>query len=144
MAASPQPIAVPEPSAWRAWCYLVWLSWQRQARARQMVWIAVGLLAFSAVFIAINPAGGRWDMHRWRWFPPAPKDTPPTMQRYSETADNLQALLLAVPRGPGLSTVEHGFSGAVQVILDRSPFMVFVNGFVLTLFLPFLLPLLSL
>jgi ABC-2 type transport system permease protein len=111
-----------------------------------MVWIAVGLLAFSAVFIAINTAGGRWDMHRWRWFPPAPKDYPATVtaQRYGETADNLQVLLLAVPRGPGLSTIEHGFSGAVQLILDESPFMVFTNGFVLTLFLPFLLPLLSL
>jgi hypothetical protein len=143
-ASRPAPAAV--PSAWRAWCYLVWLSLQRQARARQMVWIAVGLLTFSAVFIAINTAGGRWDMHRWRWFPPAPNDknAQVTMQRYGETADNLQVLLLAVPRGPGLSTIEHGFSGAVQTILDRSPFMVFTNGFVLTLFLPFLLPLLSL
>ena len=48
------------PRLWRAWCYLVLLSWQRQARARQMVWIALGLLAFSAALIAINTAADRW------------------------------------------------------------------------------------
>src|SRR5205807_5381943 len=55
-------------SALRAWLYLVWLSWQRQARARQMVWIALGLLVFSTVVVALNTAGGRWGMSQWRFF----------------------------------------------------------------------------
>src|SRR5437016_960471 len=39
-----------QSSAFRALLYLIWLSWQRQARARQMVWIALGLLVFAAGF----------------------------------------------------------------------------------------------
>src|SRR5947199_9706269 len=56
------------PSPWRAWLYLVWLSWHRQARARQMVWIALGLLAFSTAVVALNTAAGRWGMAHWRFF----------------------------------------------------------------------------
>jgi ABC-type transport system involved in multi-copper enzyme maturation permease subunit len=109
-----------------------------------MVWIALGLLTFTAIFIAINTAANRWDMHRWRWFPPSKEGGYAPAQPYGEVADNVQALLLAFPRGPGLSTIEHAYTGAVQSVLDQSPFLVFTNGFVLTLFLPFLLPLLSL
>ena len=47
-------------SAARAWLYLVWLSWQRQARARQMVWIALILLALTATIVALITAAGRW------------------------------------------------------------------------------------
>src|SRR5262249_28586479 len=50
----------PPPSPLRAWPYLVWLSWQRQARARQMVWVALGLMALSVAFVAVNTAVGRW------------------------------------------------------------------------------------
>src|SRR5262249_13871697 len=48
------------PSPWLAWCYLVWLSWQRQARAHLMVWIALGLLAFTLFIVVLNTAAGRW------------------------------------------------------------------------------------
>src|SRR6516164_10163587 len=137
MAATPPQTTLPRPaphvppstpSPWRAWCSLVWLSWQRQARARQMVWIALGLLTFTAIFIAINTAANRWDMHRWRWFPPSKEGGYAPAQPYGEVADNVQALLLAFPRGPGLSTIEHAYTGAVQSVLDQSPFLVFTNG----------------
>src|SRR4029078_5481888 len=53
------------PSAWRAWCYLVWLSVQRQSRAHLMVWIALGLLGFMTLLIGIiSPQA--WDMRYWR------------------------------------------------------------------------------
>ena len=39
------------PLSWRAWCYLVWLSFQRQARAHLMVWIALGLLGLTLLVI---------------------------------------------------------------------------------------------
>src|SRR5437763_4222658 len=48
------------PSPVRAWLYLVWLSWQRQARARQMVWIALVLLAITAVVVGLITAADRW------------------------------------------------------------------------------------
>src|SRR3954470_21591393 len=78
-------------SPWRAWWALVGLSWQRQARARQMVWLALGLLALATAVVAINtarvhvsgldhwksPSGGRgalahksgWGMYHWRYPP---------------------------------------------------------------------------
>jgi len=49
------------PSAWRAWCYLVGLSFRRQARAHLMAWIALVLLAFTAFVVALNTSEGRWD-----------------------------------------------------------------------------------
>src|SRR5947199_6571716 len=49
----------------RAWTYLVWLSFQRQARAHLMVWIALGLLALTVFLVAINTQAGRWSMAHW-------------------------------------------------------------------------------
>src|SRR5436309_411969 len=84
-------------SSSRAWFYLVWLSWQRQARMRQMVWIALGLLAFSAAFVSIQTAAGRWDMHNWYW--PNRSGLP-----YRVVVDTIQQALLAAPwpKGNGL------------------------------------------
>src|SRR5262245_47583674 len=50
----------------RAWFALVVLSMRRQARARQMVWIALALLGFTTFLVALNTALGRWDMGHWR------------------------------------------------------------------------------
>src|SRR5258708_5598965 len=50
------------PSPGRAWCYLVWLSFQRQARAHFMVWIARGLLGLSLLLIVVFTQAGRWTM----------------------------------------------------------------------------------
>src|SRR5947208_1931659 len=55
-----------QPSLWRAWLYLVLLSWRRQARAREMVWIALGLLAFTAAMTAIATASDQWRRPRFR------------------------------------------------------------------------------
>src|SRR4051794_28604185 len=51
----------------RAWTYLVWLSFQRQARAHLMIWIALGLLAFTFFLVAINTQAGRWSMAYQTW-----------------------------------------------------------------------------
>src|SRR5437899_1691681 len=54
------------PSAFRAWVELVWLCLWRQARARQMVWIALGLLGLTTTIVALNTAAGRWTLkNRW-------------------------------------------------------------------------------
>src|SRR4051795_3713408 len=79
-----------EPSAWRAWCYLIWLSWQRQARAHLMVWIALGLLAFMTFLVAIvSPTA--WDVYSWR-APPNRKFT------YQSAPANVAAVQHALPR----------------------------------------------
>jgi hypothetical protein len=49
------------PAAWRSWCYLVGLSWLRQARAHLMVWIALVLLAFTTFVVLLNRWHGLWD-----------------------------------------------------------------------------------
>ena len=56
----------PSPSAWRAWVFLVRHSWQRQARAQLMVWIALGLLLFLTVWVALITQRGAWDVRKWR------------------------------------------------------------------------------
>ena len=53
-------------SSWRAWLYLIRTSWQRQARAQLMVWIAIGLVLFTAVWVALITARDFWDARTWR------------------------------------------------------------------------------
>src|ERR1017187_10053206 len=59
------PAAALQTSLLRAWWFLVLLSWRRQARARQMVWIALGLLAFTTAMTAVAAAADLW--HRPRF-----------------------------------------------------------------------------
>jgi hypothetical protein len=63
-----RPAASPFRQTLLGFWYLVGLSFRRQARARQMVWIALGLLAFTAIVIGINTVAGRWNMGHWRWW----------------------------------------------------------------------------
>jgi len=119
------------PSSIRAWWYLVWLSLQRQARMRQMVWIAIGLLLFAAVFVALQTALGRWDMHNWRW--------PRRGATYREVMDKTEGLLLALP-GSNRGGLDLAIVGGVKVALDQSPFRVFTNGMLVAVYLSFLLP----
>src|SRR5262245_1769920 len=55
------------PSPFRAWLALVALSIRRQARMRQMVWIALGLLALVAGLVAVANANDAWSMNGWRF-----------------------------------------------------------------------------
>ena len=73
--ALPAPVSL---SAARAWIYLVWLSFQRQARARQMVWIALGLLVVTMTVTALNAAAGRWQMDHWR----SPRGVGPSFRQW--------------------------------------------------------------
>jgi ABC-type transport system involved in multi-copper enzyme maturation permease subunit len=133
----PVPPHIPQPSAVRAWFYLVALSWQRQARMRQMLWIAMGLLVFSAVLVGIQTALNIWDIHTWKW----PGRGWPT---YSVWIDDLQATTTAFPFASPGNTANQALLASVQLVLDRSPFRVFTSGVVMTLFLGFLLPIWSL
>ncbi len=133
------------PSAWRAWCYLVWLSWQRQARARQMVWIAVGLLAFTAAVVAVNTTGRWWDMNNWRSSGPYLGTELPPRRSLGKALEHSEIVLhLAVQRPQGVPPLELAAAEAAQSLLNQSPFLIFTQNFIFTVFLPFLLPLLSL
>lgn len=121
------------PSTVRAWCFLVLLSWQRQARMRQMVWIAVSLLVFAAAFVTIQTAAKRWDMHNWRYGGRMGVSL-------AQIADAGELMALTAPRATGVPAVDLAFFGATQCVLDQSPFRVFTNGMILQVFLSFLLP----
>jgi hypothetical protein len=125
------------PSAWRAWCFLVWLSWQRQWRARQMVWIALGLLVVAVAFVAINTAAGRWSMTYWRW--------PPRGLTFSEwiTVTEACAGLVVWPGSPGSGTVL-GVLGECRMVVREAGLYVFSWWVVFSFFLSFLMPIWSL
>src|SRR5262245_6714599 len=91
------------PSPFRAWCYLIWLSFQRLARAQQMVWIALILLAFTATVIALINANNRWSMNHWRYPRGVPRDRQAT---YQQIADNLQDIRLLLPYSPPAAAIQ--------------------------------------
>src|SRR6516225_5326915 len=154
----------PTASLLRAWCYLVWLSWQRQMRARQMVWIALGLLGFATLFVSINTWLGVWDMRNWR----LPNRAAPTVRQWDDAGPTgwgelgpdgkvrpndpmdmkaVLAVLWGAPRPPGAFPVDLAVLTVLPTIL--SPFslqvQVFVvRGVVFGFFLNILLPLWSL
>ncbi len=121
----------------RAWCYLVWLSWQRQARARQMVWIAAGLLVFTVLLVAIFTAAGTWSMRHHRW---------PYRQglTYVHWADEIQVLMSVRDASAGGQGLQAALAASVRGIIDQSGFMVYSRWIVFSIFLSFLLPLWSL
>lgn len=123
-------------SPWRSWCYLVWLSWQRQMRARLMVWVAVGLLAFMTFLVYVNTQLGAWTMIHWRSSRP---DGPMFIEYYE--------LLVALKQLPGDSAgnaLRTALVASIEAVLAESGFLVFSNWVVFSTFATFLLPLWSL
>lgn len=126
----------------RAWLALVRVSWQRQARAHLMVWIALGLLAFMALLIAfISPRAWDW----WQWRSPPRRGMPHGQWVYSIVlAQN------AVPLDPVTGAVQRAVGGAYREALRnpqtaaRAGFTRFSDVIVFTMFTTFLLPLWSL
>jgi ABC-type transport system involved in multi-copper enzyme maturation permease subunit len=143
------------PSLVRAWLYLVWLSLARQARMRQMVWIAFGLLGFSATFVAVVTAAQGWDLTKWRWAGFLTRDNQRIVYNYREGMDGAQAADLALPFSSWNPRVDHALYGSAQTVfhdpafLDNASFTIFTRTIVLSesfpsLLLNFLLPIWSL
>jgi hypothetical protein len=130
------------PSPFRAWRYLVWVSWQRQARAHLMVWIALGLLAFMTFIVAfVTPRA--WDWRNWR--------SPPRRGlTYAQWLNNVKPAQSGLPLDPTTSAVLRATSGAYDAALHapdslrRAGFTRFTEVIVFTMFTTFLLPLWSL
>lgn len=123
-------------SPWRAWLSLIWLSWQRQARARQMVWIALGLLVLTAAIVAINTAAGRWSYGHWK----LQGRQHLNFQDYIITSEVIYGMFAPSP----WSTIGTAINAANSAILAESDFLVFTRGFVFLLFFSFLVPIWSL
>jgi ABC-type transport system involved in multi-copper enzyme maturation permease subunit len=153
------------PSRWRAWGYLVWLSFQRQARAHLMVWIALGLLALLTLVVALNTRVGRWGMWHWRspyrvgptfsaWAfylthapPEALAQHAPTIRRPFTPAMawhdlSLHSRITVV--NPRADPVQLAVGGACSAALQTSGFYVFSTWVVFSIFATFLLPFWSL
>ena len=121
------------PKPWRAWLYLVRLCFQRQAQARQMVWIALGLLALTTILVSLHTLGDRWTMRHWR----SPRGVGPT---YEE----LLTVVTALPGPPAASALREAYAGASEAVLNQSGFQLFARWVVFAVFISFLLPLWSL
>ncbi len=125
-----------EPSLLRAWCALVWLSWLRQARLRQMVAIALILMVFAVALVAGQTALGNWSIRNWRY----PYRQGPTLLEWSVESQVLYGLLHPSLGGDALPAA---FLGSCRAVIDQSGFMVF-SRVIFLIFLSFLLPLWSL
>jgi hypothetical protein len=131
MTAAPPPLTSTEsrPSLLRAWFYLVGLSLRRQARSRQMMWLAFGLLIFAVLMTALATAADLW--HR------------PRLQLIVvETQLKIDAVR---PGGPAQALADACCAAARAALRgDASAAEVFSRWEVAAVFLGFLLPLWSL
>jgi ABC-2 type transport system permease protein len=126
----------PNSEIWRAWCFLVWLSFQRQARAHLMIWIALGLLGLTLLVVIINTQAGRWTMAGWSH----PRGKGPT---YSQHLDNLGYTGMLPWSAPEASIHHMVHSAFRTTVYEASGFLVFSDLIVFSLFTTFLLPLWS-
>jgi ABC-2 type transport system permease protein len=150
----------PPPSPLRAWLALVALSIRRQARLRQMVWIAVGLLGL----VLANIIGGRFFAARTgATYQPQMLDAAATRARYGELwslnsrqfprrvgpsygdiSITMNVLGEAVPLRPESAAFGRMTAAAFESVLQASRFVMFSRWVLFSLFLSFLLPLWSL
>ena len=122
-----------KPATMRAWCYLVWLSFQRQARARLLVFISLGLLGLVCLLVAINTNAGRWSMTYWR--------TPRGGPTYEQHLFHLE-LAGHLPWDASTQAVHQAAWSASRAVLDEgSGFFVYSNWVIFSLYATFLLPL---
>ena len=128
----------------RAWCYLVWLCIVRLARVRQMIGIAVALLALMATIIGLTTLAGRSGMEKWQWRWPPPPGPPLMRLTFEETVRGMEVLPHVLPEPPAAAALQQAIASACEISLQRSRFYLFSNWFVFSIFLGFLLPILSL
>jgi ABC-type transport system involved in multi-copper enzyme maturation permease subunit len=142
------------PSPLRAWCYLVWLSFQRQARAHLMVWISLGLLGLTLLIVLVNThatateeeiaaklytvpkTANRWTMAHWRF----PRGKGPNYREFVEAVMRTGHLPWQPAEAAGQQMTAMGIWTAVH---EGSGFFVFSHFIVFLVFTTFLLPIWS-
>jgi ABC-type transport system involved in multi-copper enzyme maturation permease subunit len=133
--------ALPEdaarPSPLRAWLFLIWLSWQRQARAREMVWLAIALLGLASVMVSLTTQGNWWGLQNRRTYGRGG----PT---YKEWLERSEATWRAIPFSSPATSITMAVNAVNSAILEQSDFLNFTRGFIFLLFFTFLVPIWSL
>jgi ABC-type transport system involved in multi-copper enzyme maturation permease subunit len=115
-----------KPTPVRAWAFLVGFAIRRQARVRQMVGIAIGLLVICLLLVgAFTVSGGWWDRYEWR----LERAKPYAMEQFGGALVHA-----AVDQSEYMDRFRH----------ETRPLAVFSRWVVFLLFLGFLLPLFSL
>jgi ABC-2 type transport system permease protein len=139
---APPSSLIPHPSSLlRAWLFLVWLSWKRQARVRHMVVLSLALLGVMLlVVISIRLTVG-WGMGQWQWRVPGRWMGVTYEQAFGETYVATSAA--GAVGSPGAAGLNDGLVQSAWVILRRTDFIQF-SGAVFHTFVSFLLPLWSL
>jgi len=100
---------------------------------RQMVWIAVGLMALTVVFVGLHTYFGRWSLTDRR--------ARPTYVSYHHYLLEMTRHEGAIGHSAPASGMHWAVIGAVSVALDHSGFLIFSRWVVFAIFQSFLLPL---
>jgi ABC-type transport system involved in multi-copper enzyme maturation permease subunit len=109
-----------------------------------MVWIALALLAFSVVLVALLTASGRWGMQHWHsprgeWWAPTYDELLTYYQWRTDLGD-----VLGSYGSPGGRAPTDAILGACRAVLAKSDVLVFSRSVVFSIYVSFLLPLWSL
>lgn len=129
---SPHPLSL-SASPLLAWFELIRLSIVRQARMRQMVWVALGLLAVVVMFVGLNTYVDGWKLTNRRARPL------PVSYRYALT--RLSGADAAVGHSEPATSVYFAILGSAWAALEHSAFLHFSQTVIFSIFLSFLLPL---
>ena len=126
-------------SSLRAWLYLIWLSWRRQARLRNMVWISLALLAVTVIAVSVQTFSMGWGLQRARpWWRSS-------LLTYEQAIDQTSwGIQATAPLGaPGTAGLGAGLVQSAWAVLQHTDFVTF-SFCIFMIFVSFLLPLWSL
>src|SRR5262245_55633554 len=116
MTAPPLPVSSP-PSPFIAWLSLIRISIVRQARMRQMVWVALSLMILSVVFVAMNTQLGSWKLTQRR--------ARPWRMNFQQSLVQLSRLEIALGHSEPASAIHTAVLGSTAAIVEHSAVVVF-------------------
>src|SRR5438105_8326282 len=130
------PDAAVQPSAWRAWWFLVRLSFARQARAHLMVWVALGLLGLTLFIVGFSTRMGLFN----RAFDRGPEERG---RFYVQHLDDLRLASEPLIQPPASTVRAMALAAYRASVYEGSSFYVFTRWIVFEIVATFLLPLWS-
>jgi ABC-type transport system involved in multi-copper enzyme maturation permease subunit len=97
-----------------------------------------------ATVVGLMTYAGLSGMEKWQWRWPPPPGPPLTRLTFEQTVQGMELLPCMLP-GPIVATaLQSAIAGASETALKQSRFYLFSNWFIFSIFLGFLLPILSL
>jgi len=147
----------PRLSPLRAWFALLALSFRRQLRARQMLFVAFGLLLIAVAMVGVRTARIGWNKtnERFVYRPKAPprnsltqfSDRPKfdaktdrVITTYGAAVDSVATWSALSPAMPSVNSLTAALHGGLRGMLNHSGLHVFTRVMMFSLFLGFLLP----